>query len=1042
MMGWLTSGLIVALGCCPPRISAQSVPNSFWQAQNIYQIFTDRFFDGDTANNNASGSYNASSGTGVHGGDFKGIEQKLDYIKALGATAIWISPIVKNGSGEYHGYSGSDFYSVDPHWGTLSNLQSMVQAAHAKGLLVILDIVVNHGSTLNNINGNTAFNYPAGYTLTYANASKKYAAPFNTNAANPSLTNLFHNYGAIQDYNSTQQIELGELSGLDDFRTETVYIRTNMAAVYNYWITNSGVDGFRVDTVKHVEMGFWQDWCPRIHAFATTNGKPNFFMFGEVFDSADAKCGSYSGTNGGGAFKLDSLLDYPLFSAAQNVFEWGGNTKQIEDHYNALPSNYDPNTQNQLVTFLDNHDTTRFLNSANANGDTNRLTVALEFLYTSRGIPCLYQGTEQAFNGGADPNNREDMFAGQFEQGPSLGDNFNMTHPLFQLVEKLNNFRRLYPALSLGTHVNQWNNATDPGLFAYARRLGTQEVFVVFNTASSAQTLPSRTTLYAPGTVLVNLLDPNEIVTVAAGSQTPLISVPSIAAKFFIAQSQWLPLDPIITGNSPAHGITNVPTWSPIVLQFSQPMDTNSVQAAFSISPAVSGTFSWSVVNDTLTFTAVGAGLAPLTNCFVRVTNTAMAAVSGHALFAPYELKFKTAAFSLNDFVPPTLVMQTPTNSAVITGNLIISGTATDNLAVAKVEWRLDTNAWLTVSGTNTWSANLNSANFLNGPHQIFARATDTAGNLSITSSVSVNFFNVPGNYLQRISGGNPANVTDCSANIWLADIGYTFGAFGYVGGAGGYVANTVSGICAGAQPLYQREHFSTASGDFFYQFDCPPGIYETTLLEAETYWTAAGQRVFNVSIQSQNVLANFDIFAAAGGQNIPISRVFTNIAANAQLQILFTPVTDNARVSGVQVRKIADVFSDTDGIPDWWRLAYFGHALGAAADNSRGSDDADGDGVSNLTEFLNGTNPQNLASVPAAPAFNITQITLTNGGVQLSCVAATNWMFQLQQRDTVGGGAGWTNVNAALPGNGGTILFSNGLTPSNAARFYRIQAR
>ena len=154
--------------------------------------------------------------------------------------------------------------------------------------------------------------------------------------------------------------------------------------------------------------------------------------------------------------------------------------------------------QNQLVTFLDNHDTTRFLNSANANGNTNRLVMALEFLHTARGIPCVYQGTEQAFNGGADPNNREDMFAGAFEQGPSLGDNFNYTHPLFQRVARLNNFRRLYPALTSGTYVNQWNNPAGPGLFAYARRLGTQEVFVVFNTTNATQTLPGRATTYAP----------------------------------------------------------------------------------------------------------------------------------------------------------------------------------------------------------------------------------------------------------------------------------------------------------------------------------------------------------------------------------------------------------------------------------------------------------------------------------------------------------------------------------------------------------------
>ncbi len=641
--------------------SAQAAPNTFWQAQSIYQIFTDRFFDGDAANNNASGSYNASSGTGVHGGDFRGIEQKLDYIKALGCTAIWISPIVKNGNGEYHGYSGSDFYSVDPHWGTISNLQVMINAAHARGLLVIQDVVVNHGSTLNNINGNTAFNYPGGYNLSYANSSKKYAAPFNTNSVNPSLTNLFHNYGAIMDFNNTQQVELGELSGLDDFRTETGYVRTNMAAIYNYWITNAGFDGFRVDTVKHAEMGFWQDWCPRIHNAAAAVGKTNFFMFGEVFDGTDAKVGSYSGTNGGGAFKLDSLLDYPLFFAAQNVFENGGNTKQLEDHYNNLAANYDTNTTSQLVTFLDNHDTTRFLNSANANGDTNKLAVALAFLHTARGIPCVYQGTEQAFNGGADPNNREDMFAGQFKDAGQSGvDSFNLTHPLFQFIAKLNNFRRLYPALALGAHVNQWNNSTGAGLFAYSRRLGTQEIFVVFNTAASTQTLPNRSITYAPATALVNLLDTNEVISVLAGSLTPTISVPPTTAKIFIAQSQTLPLDPVVQTNFPAHAAANVSVFAPIVLQFSKPMNTNSVQAAFATAPTTTGNFSWSANATTLTFTPSGTGFAPLTNITVTVSNGAVDAGSGNALTAPYQLLFQTAA------APPVMYFSSPASDGLV----------------------------------------------------------------------------------------------------------------------------------------------------------------------------------------------------------------------------------------------------------------------------------------------------------------------------------------------------------------------------------------
>src|ERR1700712_4903842 len=119
-----------------------------WPDQSIYQIVTDRFFDGDLTNDNAEGNYNPSAGTGVHGGDFKGIEQKLDYIKALGATAIWISPVVLNGNSEYHGYAGRDFYNTAPHFGSIADLKHLIDTAHAKGLLMIDDVVVNHGAQI------------------------------------------------------------------------------------------------------------------------------------------------------------------------------------------------------------------------------------------------------------------------------------------------------------------------------------------------------------------------------------------------------------------------------------------------------------------------------------------------------------------------------------------------------------------------------------------------------------------------------------------------------------------------------------------------------------------------------------------------------------------------------------------------------------------------------------------------------------------------------------------------------------------------------
>lgn len=649
---WWRAGLaaaLVALGgaCWPAR--AQTNSPVCWQAQNIYQVITDRFYDGDEANNNADGNYQPDGRTSVHGGDFKGLEQKLDYLKALGVTALWLSPVVLNGHGQFHGYAARDFYRVDPHWGSLADLQRLVRAAHAKGLLVIDDIVCNHGDDLITSGDPGYGGYvapPHGYRLQYASSTLTYAPPFDVynntcNRANNELTNLFHNQGCIGDFSDLNQVRLGELAGLDDFRTESPYVRSNLAAIYEYWIQAAEFDGFRIDTVKHVEPGFWQYWCPRVRQFAARQGKPDFFMFGEVLDASETLCGSYTGTAGGGAYELDSVLDYPLYFLINRVFAaTNGAPGQLDRHYAGVAARYDPGAQMRLVTFLDNHDQPRFLHDST----TNRLQLALVFLYTARGVPCLYYGTEQGFNGATDPDDREDMFAGQFKDSGQAGtDSFNMTHPLFQLVARLNNFRRLYPALALGAQISRWSTASGPGLYAYSRCLGEQEVLVVLNTAASAQTLPPVQVSHAPGTAWANLLNLQEIISVDGASNTPPLAVPAAGAKIFIPQSQMRPLDPVVTTSDPPHDATGVSPLAPVVLEFSQPMDASRVQAAFSVSPPADGTFAWGAGNGTLTFTPGGRGFAEHALISVRI-EAAAAAVSGRALNGAYELRFKTGA--------------------------------------------------------------------------------------------------------------------------------------------------------------------------------------------------------------------------------------------------------------------------------------------------------------------------------------------------------------------------------------------------------------
>lgn len=1032
--GWNTTEIESVAQTSPFAYLVRAYPSgpvtaspSDWRDLNVYQILTDRFYDGDPANNTANplGTFDPGNGNAIHGGDFKGITQKLDYIKALGANAIWISPVLLNAYGQYHGYLTSDPYQIDPHWGTFDDMTNMIAAAHTRGIAVIVDVICNHpGDLLYSTDSQflTTFRVPPnGYTLQWRDSARQYAAPWDV----ASISSLFHTNGLIQNFDDQQQVELGELRNLDDLRTETAFVRTNMANIYQYWIGKADFDGFRVDTVKHVEHEFWDFWSPQIHQYATAIGKSNFFMFGETVTGDDGFNGSYTGTENGGNFQLDSMHDYPLYQKVNSVFAFAsGNTKQIEDHYNNIAGNYDPAAEYRLNTFLDNHDQTRFLNFAGNN--TNRLSVALGFLYTSRGVPALYYGTEQAFNGLKDAFNsqREDMFAGSFPAGgPSVGDNFNETHPLFRYVAMLNNFRRNYVSLRRGGHRNLWNDPDSAGLFAYARTNGTEEVYVVFNTGAT-QSIAARPTTYANGTVLVNLLDTNETVTVSGGN-IPSISVPGTSIKMFIAQSLWQPLDPVVVSQSPSHGATNASPTTPLVLTFSKPMDTNS----FFIS---GGTWSGQTQLTVNTSWPLGA-----TNAVVIPTN-ATDAVDGKHFFAPYESYFVTAANAGGDFTAPDVFISAPADSATLAGIVNVTGTASDDAAVAKVEVRIDAGSWFLAAGTTSWSLAFDSSNLLNGSHTISARATDTAGNVSGIDSRTVRFINTPGNYAARISSGNSVDATNCDSAVWVKDQAYTLGSSGFIGGAPAIAGfNSVAGVCDGGQMLYRRARESrNSSTPFSYQFDCPEGLYETTLLFSETYTNAVNARRFNVFIQDQQVLTNFDVFAVSGNQqHVAVARVFTN-TLTTPLTIQFTPVSYLARGGGIQVRKLADLDDDADGIPNWWTRAYFDHPTGQSGDSSLAGQDADGDGLTNLQEFTAGTDP-----TLAGSALRITQIVLFGNDATVSWASSAGKVYQLERSVTQSPTGSWVSVGSTMPGTGGIVNQTDGGGATNASpQFYRVR--
>jgi len=641
--GMLLAGLFAAA----PFVGAGTPSPDDWRDQSIYQILTDRFFDGDPSNNTIEGSYDPSDGARIHGGDWAGIEEKLDYIRGLGATSIWISPVQKNAYAAYHGYHIQDFYQFAPHLGGETALRSLIDEAHARGLNVILDVIANHGGDLIDSADPDypGFRNPGAYVLRWKNASNKTAPPFDN-------LSWYHNNGHISNWVDPEQI-LGELFGLDDFRTEEPAVRSALIDAHQWLIERTDADGFRIDTVKHVELSFWQEFAPAVRAFAADSlGKERFFQFGEVFDGSNSKNGIYTGTKAGGPFALDSVLRFPMHFTTNAVFRDGGATEWLSGQY-ADSVHYDPSARNRLVLFLDNHDVARFMGFGSAAArDEAKARVALAWLYTSIGIPCLYYGTEQEFDGGGDPWNREDMWDGSWDFGPSEGDNFDQTAPLYRWIRKLNGLRGQFPALRRGgqTEIQSANRA---GIYSYYRKFpGEATVLVLLNTKGDADTLLVDPDL--PGGTVYDLLSERSFAIPSSGV-VPIV-IRGLSAALLAASPP--DLAPWIEATWPAHDQA-IPTLRPrIAITFTEPMDRASVEAALDISPAAAYATSWT--ERTLHLTPAS-DLADHTTYTVTIEASARD-LSGDSLGARFSFFFRTDEGTGPIAVPPGFYAETLPN--------------------------------------------------------------------------------------------------------------------------------------------------------------------------------------------------------------------------------------------------------------------------------------------------------------------------------------------------------------------------------------------
>ncbi len=493
----------------------------------FYFVLPDRFNNGNQTNDNGAvsgvshGGFDPRSERGFHGGDINGIEQKLAYLESLGITAIWMTPLLRNNAIQkdgiaHHGYWIVDFTEIDPHFGTNDDLKQLIDAAHRRGMKVFFDIITNHTADIIRykechqldgrfIEGLTRCEYKPVNTA----MSEQYS-PFllddEANIKTPSWLNdpqYYHNQG---DSNFEGESSLnGDFNGLDDLNTLHPKVLSGMVEIYQNLIAEFKPDGFRIDTVRHVDLSFWQTFSPAIVEFAKQQGIPQFHVFGEVYDTNPVNLSLYT-TDG----KLPSVLDFAFQDVAAKIFYQGQSpllAKQLfeqDDLYKDEDSQAD-----LLMTFLSNHDMGRagyFINDAGiASTEAEKLQRSIlshAFMFLSRGIPVVYYGDEQGFTGdGNDIDAREDMFASHvasYNDNSLLGtlattadDNFNIAHPLYRAIAALSELRKTERVLRRGEYQARFyadkENASHAAMFAFSRIDSStgEELLMVFNTGTS-----------------------------------------------------------------------------------------------------------------------------------------------------------------------------------------------------------------------------------------------------------------------------------------------------------------------------------------------------------------------------------------------------------------------------------------------------------------------------------------------------------------------------------------------------------------------------
>ncbi len=573
----------------PVRIAAQE--NVF------YFVLPDRFENGDPSNDAGgdlsgdplvNGFLDTHKGY-YHGGDLAGLTARLPYLDNMGINAIWLTPqfrnqwvqnngTIENSHAGYHGYWQIDYSTIDPHFGTNAEMTAFVTAAHGLGIDVYFDIVANHtGDIITYIEGDEPV-YISKADVPYLDAtaapfddadyagtstfppldpaiSFPYTPTFNTTGDEtvkfPDWLDdpiYYHNRG-----NSTFSGEnslYGDFFGLDDLFTEHPVVQNGLIKIFKDMVTDYDVDGFRIDTVKHVNDEFWMAFGNELEAHADSLGKSDFFMFGEVWEYDVPTLSRYSTE-----LPLDATLDFPFQGTVRNFASQSGATDVLAGLY-AADDYYldaDSNAYSQPL-FLGNHDVGRFglfLNQDNPGATDAELlardTLAHALMFFGRGIPVIYYGDEQGFVGdGGDQAARQDMmpsFVASYNDDDLIGttdttadSNFDATHPLYQSLTDFAALVDAHPALAYGAQLHRFSEGS-AGIYAFSRidRAEQVEYLVVLNNSEAGDQATFRTD--SPSTGFTELWPGGGPAITADSAGDLTVDVPALDFKLYKADA-------------------------------------------------------------------------------------------------------------------------------------------------------------------------------------------------------------------------------------------------------------------------------------------------------------------------------------------------------------------------------------------------------------------------------------------------------------------------------------------------------------------------